>query len=297
MVNKILLPLLIVSFGLLSVSCNAVKNNNTAVSNAATIEPTNGTDKLNSDSNAISLQQNEVKVNDKAEQTKSLFEKGYHNYRGAINQNIQIQMSIYPDGNNIVGTYFYESIGKEIALKGKAESNQIILDEFDESGTNTGTFKGTLKTVDTIEGTWSSPDGKKQYPFKLALNSIVYSNNYGNRYSAAGFDDDKALEMFVEKLQEYIKNDDREKVAALITYPISVKVDGNRQSINTKEELIKNYDKVFHPEYKNAIAKAFTKYMFCNSKGVMFGGNMYNVWINNVINKDKKEILITGVNN
>jgi len=37
--------------------------------------------------------------------------------------------------------------------------------------------------------------------------------------------------------------------------------------------------------------------MFYNSKGVMFGGNTYNIWISNVIKQDKLESSIIAINN
>ena len=56
--------------------------------------------------------------------TKSPFEKGYYDYKGTINNNIPIQMSIYPLGKDIVGTYFYEKQRKEIKLKGKSRRKE-----------------------------------------------------------------------------------------------------------------------------------------------------------------------------
>ena len=88
--------------------------------------------------------------------TKSLFEKGYYDYSGTINNNIKIQMSIYKQDKEIVGTYFYEKQRKEIKLKGKSDEKDIILYEYDAAGKNTGIFMGTMKTVDKIEGKWIS---------------------------------------------------------------------------------------------------------------------------------------------
>ena len=60
------------------------------------------------------------------ETSNSKFEKGYYDYQGTINNNIPVQMSIYPLGNDIVGSYFYEKQRKEIELKGKAGGNIMI---------------------------------------------------------------------------------------------------------------------------------------------------------------------------
>lgn len=102
-------------------------------------------------------------------QQQNMFQKDSYDYSGEINQNLKIRMSLYPHGNSLDGTYFYETIKKEIKVQGKVASNQILLDEFDESGNITGTFKGVIKTVDGFDGIWTSPDGKKTYPFKVSL--------------------------------------------------------------------------------------------------------------------------------
>lgn len=230
---------------------------------------------------------------------KSQFEKGYYDYKGTINRNIPIEMSIYPLEKEIVGSYFYKTQEKKIKLEGKAGEKEIILYEYDEKGKNTGMFKGTMKTVDKIEGTWISGDGKKQYPFTLSLKSIIPGAEYGKRYRIAlNTKNDQDVENFVVHIQDYIAKGNKEELSEQLIYPITVNVNGTKTKVENKDEFIKNYDKIFHAEYKKEMSNASTKYLFANAKGLMFGEGSYNLWINEVISGgDNSKLAITAINN
>lgn len=236
---------------------------------------------------------------DNIDTTKSPFEKGYYDYQGTINKDISVQMSVYPLEKGMVGSYFYENQRKELKLKGKAGAKDIVLYEYDETGKNTGSFKGTMKTVDKIQGTWISGDNKISYPFTLSLKSILPGVEYGKRYSVAvGTESDQAIENFVSTIQSYVVNDNKKQLAEQVKYPINVKINDKVIKIENKDDFIKNYDKIFHSEYKKVISKAFAKYMFANWQGVMFGTGSYNMWINEVTpSGSNSKLMITAINN
>ena len=94
-------------------------------------------------------------------------------FRGTI-ANLSIEMQLLRDGERLSGSYFYPRIGKSIALTGTVDkTNNVTLTEADDSGKQTGVFKGKWQTaVDSpdpaifeIEGKWSKPDGSKQTDF------------------------------------------------------------------------------------------------------------------------------------
>ena len=262
---------------------------------------TNNTDRINTSENN-QQSQSESKSNTYSsllkdiETSKSKFEKGYYDYQGNINNNIPVQMSIYPLGKDIVGSYFYEKQRKEIELKGKAGENIIILYEYDDTGKNTGIFQGTMDTVDKIAGTWTSPDGKKSYPFALSLKSILPGVEYGKRYGVT--ESDQEVENFLNEIQGYILSSNKAKLADLIVYPIYVKFDGEVTKLQNKDDFIKNYDQIIYPEFKQVVSNAFTKYLFANSQGIMFGEGMYNIWINEVIpTGSMPKLMIMAINN
>src|SRR5437870_2642998 len=94
-------------------------------------------------------------------------------FRGTI-ANLSIEMQLLRDGDRVSGTYFYPRVGKNIALAGSVDKdNNATLTESDETGKQTGVFKGHWQTaadspdlsVYEIEGKWSKPDGSKQTEF------------------------------------------------------------------------------------------------------------------------------------
>jgi len=235
-------------------------------------------------------------VGDNIDSSKSQFEKGYYDYKGTINNNIYIQMSIYPLGQEIVGSYFYEKEKKEINLKGKAGKNEIVLYEYDFQGKNTGIFRGTMNTVDGIQGTWTSPDGKKTYPFALNLVSNLPGVEYGKRYGVS--EGDKAAESFVMQIQSYVINNNKEELAEQIAYPISTKVDGKVTKIKTKDDFVSHYDQIINSNFEQVIGDTFANYLFANYQGIMFGNGMYNLWISEVMTTEGiSKLMITAINN
>jgi hypothetical protein len=92
-------------------------------------------------------------------------------YTGNI-KNIPIQMTLQQKVAGVVGTYRYVKIGTDLGLEGSLRGkDSLILFEYDESGKQTGLFKGRFKgafgTSELIEGTWSKPNGSKSLPFAL----------------------------------------------------------------------------------------------------------------------------------
>lgn len=205
-------------------------------------------------------------------------------------------MSIYPSGQDIVGSYFYEKEKKEINLKGKAGNNEIVLYEYDFQGKNTGIFRGTMNTLDRIQGTWASPDGKKTYPFALDLASNLPEVEYGKRYGVP--EGDQAVEDFVTQIQSYVINNNKEELAEQIAYPINIKVNGKVAGIQTKDDFISKYDQIINANFKQVISNTVTKYLFANYQGIMFGNGKYNLWISEVVTTGvPSKLMIISINN
>jgi hypothetical protein len=291
--------------------CSNTKNNADSTNNQATnestvedaqdkVDSTDKTDKTqaqNTESTKVNTNLSKAKSEDN---TKIQLDKGYHDYEGSINNNLEIKMSLYPSGNEIVGSYFYDKERKELQLKGKLEGNNIVLSEYDENQKNTGTFKGTMDINEKVEGTWISADGKKSYPFILTLTSVLNGSTYGRRYGIAISDNrtDQDVENFINDVQSYIKNDNKEQLSNLVSYPIKAKIDGKYIDVQNKDEFIKNYDKIFNSKYKEIMSTAYTKYLFANYKGIMFGSNLKNMWINDVTpDNGSPKLLITSIIN
>ena len=96
-------------------------------------------------------------------------------YIGKIGNNLSIQMELSLDEGEIRGTYYYDNKGMPLSLSGQADlkESKIKLVEIDHKKRKTGEFNGTYTPIPeglgtTIEGVWSSGDGKKELPFILS---------------------------------------------------------------------------------------------------------------------------------
>jgi hypothetical protein len=105
-------------------------------------------------------------------------------FRGTIAGNLKIEMTLVRDGERLSGSYFYPKVGKDIQLKGTIDKNDNVeLKESDETGKDTGLFKGKWKSSSAeseldlaeIEGKWSKPDGSKQTAFDVTEQPIKFS--------------------------------------------------------------------------------------------------------------------------
>ena len=104
-------------------------------------------------------------------------------FRGTIASNLKIEMTLLRDGERLSGSYFYPKVGKNIALKGTIDKDgNLELKESDETGKDTGVFKGKWKSateaeldLSQIEGKWSKADGSKQTAFLVTEQPITFS--------------------------------------------------------------------------------------------------------------------------
>lgn len=288
---------IIITVIIMLVGCSSAKKTDYNMLNPNANDTTSEDNSLSSKQSQSQSKDTNSNLLESIDTTKSPFEKGYYDYKGTINTNIPIRMSIYPLGKDIVGTYYYEKHGKEIRLQGKSGEKNIVLYEYDEMGENTGIFQGTMSTVEKIEGTWTSADNKTSYPFVLSLEGSIPGAEYGKRYAKVlNNKSDQDVEDFVSKIQSYIANDNKEKLAEEIKYPINVKINGKVTKIQDKDELIKNYDKIFYEEYKQKISKTSTKYLFVNYQGIMVG--VGELWINDVISTGSdSKLMVIAINN
>jgi hypothetical protein len=105
-------------------------------------------------------------------------------FHGRIAGTLAIEMTLTRDGDRLTGTYLYPKVGKNINLAGTIDKDgNLELKESDESGKDTGVFKGKWKpatdspdpSLNEIEGKWSKPDGSKETEFSLMQQPIEFS--------------------------------------------------------------------------------------------------------------------------
>jgi len=95
-------------------------------------------------------------------------------YIGKIGNELNLQMELSMDDGEVRGSYYYDKNGTPLSLSGEANLKEykIKLVEIDDKKRKTGEFNGVYTPIaqglgTKIEGTWSSADGTKNFPFIL----------------------------------------------------------------------------------------------------------------------------------
>ena len=216
-------------------------------------------------------------------------------FRGTI-ANLSIEMQLLRDGERLTGTYFYPRIGKNISLSGTVDKdNNVTLSEADESGKQTGVFKGKWQTaVDSpdpsiyeIEGKWSKPDGSKQtefmvtqQPYQFTANvqvtpKVIKEANKQKLYSVNAeypqIDGDSRFDGFNKEARALINKDVAAFKASETTGDAEGPSDLPAETQNSTLEA--GYD--FHLANDNLISVAFTEGTY--SRGAAHGNSLTQV--------------------
>lgn len=107
-------------------------------------------------------------------------------FRGTMGASgkLAIQMRLRREGDKLVGAYFYETVGKDLSLRGDIDAaGNFRLQEFDASGAQTGLFKGIWKgpdcedCSDSLAGKWTRPDGTRPLEFTLGAVPVYFEGD------------------------------------------------------------------------------------------------------------------------
>ena len=222
----------------------------------------------------------------------------WNDFEGKIDSS-DIQLSLYLfENGEIKGNYCYKKYETKIQLFGHLSGNEIELTEM-IGNTENGFFKGKIFTdsLDRFEGKWKNKTKTKELKFELTLSSIC-SGSYVFRYSSAFYGTTSEIENFMKQIKTSILNNDKNWLSNHICYPITVTLNKTRTvKITNKKELLENYDKIIHNDFKKKISEYYTVNLFNNWRGAMIGNG--EIWINNKPNSTENnyDYCITTINN
>lgn len=86
-------------------------------------------------------------------------------------------------------------------------------------------------------------------------------------------------------LQEAVAAHDAKGVAALVSYPIGVEINGKETNVKSPKVFEENYDGIITPSIAEAITKQQYGDLFVNYQGIMFGNG--EVWISGICHDDE----------
>ena len=81
-------------------------------------------------------------------------------------------------------------------------------------------------------------------------------------------------------LQKAVAEHDAKGVAALVSYPIGVEINGKETNVKSAQVFEENYDGIITPSIADAITKQQYGDLFVNYQGIMFGDG--EVWISGI---------------
>jgi hypothetical protein len=81
---------------------------------------------------------------------------------------------------------------------------------------------------------------------------------------------------FLADLQTSVKAGDKQMVATMARYPLSVHLNGRTRVVLSRSQLVKDYDHLFTTSMKKAIVSQTSECLFANWQGVMIGDG--EVW-------------------
>lgn len=200
----------------------------------------------------------------------------------------EICMDFYQNGNEITAFYVFKNDENEYKLTGKIDGFKLLL-----RGDDQNTLTGTVTSSDEIgrfQGSLTQSNGTK-LPVVLDM-QYASGERLDNNYEEVG-SNNQEVGTFVSELKNNVIATNKQAIATLIHYPIKVKIASKSTTLKSPQEFIDNYDKVMNQDFVNAISNAYTKYLFHNYQGVMFGSNQYNIWIQ----KTGEKFEIIGINN
>lgn len=101
-------------------------------------------------------------------------------FKGSIGSALGLQMKLIREGEKLTGSYFYQKVGTPINIRGIIDKGgNVVIDEFDSTEHQTGTFKGLWKEDENgliaIAGNWSKPNSDKKTAFSLHEEPIEFS--------------------------------------------------------------------------------------------------------------------------
>ena len=120
---------------------------------------------------------------------------------------------------------------------------------------------------------------------------ITFERSPGDRFAAAGFDDDTKADDFILRLKENVKNDSVAEISEMISYPLNTVIKKKRVKIINAESFIKDYDIIFNSKVKKSILNQYAADVKAGPKGLSIGTGEV------LINRVNGKIYITSINN
>lgn len=207
----------------------------------------------------------------------------WHNsYRGKLGDSSG-GLALVFDGADIAGELYFDGDHTDIPLSGRLDERQIELYGIDgtvlkaEFVRNDSQFGNEELDKEVLKGFVIRDAIKLNMYFSIRHGS---AGDLSRKYLIAGFDNDDELESFACEFKDAVLAGNKNKVAKMLWYPITVELKNKSvKQFQDKEDFLGFYDDVFYLEFINAFERAVPHDMFARYDGVMMTSDDSNLWI------------------
>jgi hypothetical protein len=112
----------------------------------------------------------------------------------------------------------------------------------------------------------------------------------GDRFAAAGFEDDTSPDDFILSLKKNVSSDSADEIAKMISFPLDAVIRKKRLKIKDPDAFVKNYNNIFNKRVKNAVLSQPLADVQASPKGLIIGTGEI------VIKRFDDKIFITSIN-
>ncbi|OHV77045.1 hypothetical protein [Rhizobium sp. LCM 4573] len=129
-------------------------------------------------------------------------------------------------------------------------------------------------------------DRKSLRTFCVMMGLVAFGGGAASQEKTVNQSIDESLgdhtkyETVIKALQKAVAAHDAPGVAALVSYPIGVKVRGKETNIKSAKAFIEHYDGIMTPGITKAIVDQKYEDLTVNYQGIMFGDGQ--VWVNGI---------------
>jgi hypothetical protein len=145
------------------------------------------------------------------------------------------------------------------------------------------------KTDSTVKDPVVVPTSIQLTPEEEKDDSNFADGSITTSWENAGINDPKALKLFIKKLKQWSADNNKDSIAASISYPLL-----NDKTISSASVFLQKYETVFNEKVKKALNNENLSQIFRRSNGVVIGDG--DIWINNVSKNNGEEYRITSIN-
>ncbi len=111
------------------------------------------------------------------------------------------------------------------------------------------------------------------------------------------FGEHESYRNFLQDLQAAVRANARERIAAMVSYPLKTHIEGREVSVRTPREFMQRFDALLPPATQTVIAQQSYESLFANSEGVMIGRG--ELWFSGVCADERcqeRRIKIIAIN-